>query len=94
MQVGGVPRNMVDLWEVTGKSPESTFTWDLDTNDNLDWEWESKPKCRFDRLYMKPAPDGATVKPVHFELVGLERLPTCRRFCSDHWGILSHLEKL
>ena len=93
-EVGGLPENILDLWEVTGKRPEAKFTWDLTRNDNLDWEGKFKPKCRFDRLYMKPPSDGAKVKPVYFELIGLERLPTCKRFCSDHWGILSHFNKL
>ncbi|GFO05870.1 tyrosyl-DNA phosphodiesterase 2-like [Plakobranchus ocellatus] len=32
-----------------------------------------------------------SLKPVYFELVGIQRLASCRRFPSDHWGILAHL---
>ncbi|GFR70127.1 tyrosyl-DNA phosphodiesterase 2-like [Elysia marginata] len=34
------------------------------------------------------------LKPVYFELVGIQRLASCRRFPSDHWGILTHLQIL
>ena len=90
--IGGIPSKTYDLWEATGQRPEAKFTWDLTRNDNLEWPHKFRPRCRFDRLFMRDAqPRG--LKPVYFELVGLERLDGCRRFCSDHWGLLAHLDK-
>ena len=94
MQIGGLPNGVLDLWEVTGARPEAKFTWDIVTNDNLNWEHDFKPRLRFDRMYLRhPGTGLKTVKPVSFELVGIERLEKCRRFPSDHWGILCHFNK-
>ena len=79
---------VVDIWEETGKRPEAQYTWDMKKNDNLDINF--KPRCRFDRLYYRP---GNHLKAVYFELVGFERIASCRRFPSDHWGILAHFDK-
>ncbi|GAB1609208.1 tyrosyl-DNA phosphodiesterase 2-like [Argonauta hians] len=89
-QVGGLRKKMVDMWEATGSRPEAKNTWDTSRNDNKVMPSKFQPKCRFDRIYLRSA-DPRTLKPVYFELVGLERLP-CRRFASDHWGLLSHLD--
>lgn len=86
----GYADGIVDVWEDTGCRPEAKFTWDTQRNDNLEWNKKFRPKCRFDRLYYRPS-DG--LKAVYFELVGLERLENCRRFPSDHWGILAHFNK-
>ena len=88
--IGGLPDGILDLWEVTGKRTEARFTWDTGRNDNLEWSHKFKPKCRFDRLYLRHPKDKIVIKPVYFELVGLERLKSCQRFPSDHWGILSY----
>ena len=94
-EVGGLPENVLDLWEVTGKRQIAKFTWDLMRNDNLEWDKKFKPRCRFDRLYIRHPVDGdQQLKPVYFELVGIERIPACGRFPSDHWGILAHLDKV
>ena len=91
--IGGIPSKTCDLWEATGSRQEAKFTWDLTRNDNLEWPHKFRPRCRFDRLFIRDAqPLG--LKPVYFELVGLERLEVCRRFCSDHWGLLAHLDKV
>ena len=93
--IGGLPdwRRSCDIWEATGRRPEAKYTWDLTKNDNLEWEPEFRPKCRFDRLYMRhSAPQ--SLKPVYFELVGMERLSSCKRYPSDHWGILAHFDKV
>ncbi|ESP03592.1 hypothetical protein LOTGIDRAFT_205031 [Lottia gigantea] len=92
-KANGIPENVKDLWEVTGKRPEAKFTWDMIRNDNLEFGGKFKPKCRFDRLYYKESIP-KTVKPVYFELVGLERLKSCQRFASDHWGLLTHFDKV
>ena len=51
-------------------------------------------RCRFDRIYMRHCTPEPELKPVYFELIGLERLKTCRRFPSDHWGLLAHFNIL
>ncbi|XP_013407946.1 tyrosyl-DNA phosphodiesterase 2-like [Lingula anatina] len=92
--IGSLPDNIYDLWEVTGKRKEAAFTWDLTRNDNLEWQARFRPKCRFDRLYIRHSTPRTQLKPVYFELTGLERIPGCRRFPSDHWGILAHFDKV
>ena len=89
--IGGIPSKTCDLWEAMGSRPEAKFTWDLTRNDNLDLEFRAR--CRFDRLFMRDAQPLA-LKPVYFELVGLERLEVCQRFCSDHWGLVAHLDRV
>ena len=91
--MGGLPEGILDLWEVTGKRPEAKFTWDTTRNDNLEFPGKFKPRCRFDRVYMRHASGKPVIKPVYFELVGLERVASCRRYASDHWGILTHFDK-
>ncbi|KAL3891598.1 hypothetical protein ACJMK2_003854 [Sinanodonta woodiana] len=96
-QIGGLPEDVDDIWEVTGAQPETEFTWDVQHNDNLEWSKHSfgnKPRLRFDRIYIRHCKPKATVKPVHFELVGQERMRSCRKFPSDHWGLLSHFNIL
>jgi len=95
--IGGIPSGIVDLWEASGKRKEAQFTWDMSLNDNKEMPPGAKFKCRcrFDRLYMRqPATSAPKMKPVYFEFAGIERLKDCRRFCSDHWGILAHLDLL
>lgn len=92
-EIGGLPEGIYDIWEVTGKRPEAKFTWDTQRNDNLEWSNKFKPKCRFDRLYIRH-PEKKVMKPEYFELVGIERLKSCQRFCSDHWGLLTHFNIL
>jgi len=89
----GIPAGVADVWEATGRRPEAAYTWDMQRNDNLKWSQRFRPRCRFDRLYYRPAD---MLKPVYFELIGLERLSRfdgCQRFPSDHWGILAHFDK-
>ena len=90
--VGGIPEKTFDLWESTGRRPEAQYTWDMTRNDNLSNWPKFKPRCRFDRLYVRQTK--SNVKAVYFELVGLERLKSCGRFPSDHWGLLTHLDKV
>ena len=89
-EVGGIPVNVIDMWEEAGRRPEAQYTWDTTRNDNLEWKLKFKPRCRFDRLYCRSTD---RLRAVYFELVGLERCDGCRRFPSDHWGILAHFDK-
>lgn len=96
----GVPPGMVDVWEACGSPPDQQYTWDIKTNDNLDWQFPSKPSCRFDRLYFMPEKGaGLRVLPAgeaegeRFVLVGKSRLSKCGgRFPSDHWGMWAEFE--
>ena len=56
-----------------------------------DWSSDvcSSDLCRFDRLYIRKSTD-ENVKPVAFELSGIERVKGCDRFPSDHWAIIAH----
>ncbi|XP_059172986.1 tyrosyl-DNA phosphodiesterase 2-like [Physella acuta] len=87
------PLDIRDIWEITGKRQEAKFTWDLTINDNKQLGGRFQPRCRFDRLYIKHGKTAA-VKPVYFELVGIQRLASCHRFPSDHWGIMAHFDVL
>ena len=91
--IDGIPDGLYDMWEVTGKRPEAKFTWDCMRNDNLEMSGKFKPRARFDRVYLSHCEPKPKLKPVYFELVGIERLP-CQRFPSDHWGILTHYDKV
>ena len=87
-EIGGVPAGMDDLWVRTGARKDFEFTWDMRRNTNLEFPGKFKPRCRFDRLYIRDA-HPKRVEPEHFVLFGIERVPGCQRFPSDHWGILT-----
>lgn len=82
----GLPPSVCDVWERLGKQEHCRYTWDTKANSNKTVSFVSR--CRFDRLYFRPASkDGAPrLAPDHMNLVGLEKLD-CGRFTSDHWGI-------
>ncbi len=99
----GLPAGMVDVWEVCGAPKDQRYTWDVTANDNLDWPYPRKPKCRFDRLYLMPGNKGGRLRVPsseaavgggeRFALVGKVRLSKCGgRFPSDHWGIWAEFE--
>ncbi|XP_074656077.1 tyrosyl-DNA phosphodiesterase 2-like [Tubulanus polymorphus] len=90
--IGGAPDGVYDAWELGGKRPVAKYTWDLSKNDNKQMPGKSQPKLRFDRLYVRHSKPKANVKLVYFELCGIERLKSCQRFPSDHWGILTHYD--
>ena len=83
----GLPPTVGDVWEVCGKSEVHRYTWDITRNNNLVCgKYSYKPRLRFDRLYLSPI-DGKHVRASSFELVGKERVVSCNRFPSDHWGL-------
>jgi len=93
--VGGIPEHIYDLWKITGARKECSYTWDCMRNNNLTMNGKFVPRCRFDRLYYRKATnnrDKSTVKPIYFELEGLEKLKNCSRFCSDHWAIQCYFD--
>lgn len=90
--VKGLPSGVVDVWADTGSKADTKYTWDMQLNDNLHFDGFS-PRCRFDRFLFRPSTGvggGGVAKPILFQTVGRERIPTCRRYPSDHWGILAH----
>lgn len=92
LEIGGTPDDIYDLWEVTGKRPEAKFTWDAVRNENISCGGRFQPRCRFDRLYVRHSRPIQSLKPVYFELVGIKKLTSCQRYCSDHWGLLAHFD--
>ena len=96
IEAGGLPNGVSDVWQATGEREIAKFTWDLVRNDNKSLPGRYKPRCRFDRMYVRdPRNESAKkFKPVYFELVGIERIKSCGRFPSDHWGILGHFDCL
>lgn len=86
----GMPMDVRDAWEACGSCQESKFTWDVSENGNLDWQYDDKPKCRFDRLFVRQGKGDNHYAPSKFSLFGKQPL-TCGRCPSDHWGIICDL---
>ncbi|XP_019729593.1 tyrosyl-DNA phosphodiesterase 2 isoform X1 [Hippocampus comes] len=84
--VVGLPPAVCDVWEQLGSREHCRYTWDTRANSNKNVRYVSR--CRFDRIYLRPAcrPNAPRLVPDHMMLVGLEKLD-CGRFTSDHWGI-------
>lgn len=86
--IGGLPNGVIDVWEATGKKPECNYTWDMLRNDNLTIQSKFKPRCRFDRIWVRDSKPSHLI-PSTFNLVGIQRLKPHVCFPSDHWGLLS-----
>ena len=100
--VGGLPVGARDVWEQLGSRPEVInrftsnvtksnvlqlkWTWDLTRNTNLEWAGKWKPRCRFDRVYVRPSGSG-NMRADQFGLLGLEKVEGTQSFPSDHWGV-------
>ncbi|XP_076083575.1 tyrosyl-DNA phosphodiesterase 2-like [Mytilus galloprovincialis] len=93
-ELKGLPEGVSDMWQVTGSRKEAEFTWDMTRNTNLEWAGKFKPRCRFDRIYTRHCKPKSVIVPKYFELVGLEKIPSCGLFPSDHWGLLAHYDKI
>nr|XP_027207911.1 tyrosyl-DNA phosphodiesterase 2-like [Penaeus vannamei] len=86
-----LPGDIYDLWEACGRRNECRWTWDTQRNTNLEIPGQHKPRCRFDRVYLRPS-NPPIITPRHFGLVGLEKVRGTQSFPSDHWGIIVHFE--
>lgn len=82
----GLPGGVVDVWECLGSRPEAKYTWDMTRNTNLEWAGRFKPKCRFDRVYIRSS-EAKNMAPQQFGLLGLEKVEATQSYPSDHWGI-------
>lgn len=82
----GLPDKTKDLWIATGQRKEVQYTWDMLRNQNKEFGGKFKPRMRFDRVYFRPS-NKSDIKPEHFGLVGIEKVPGHQIFPSDHWGI-------
>lgn len=82
----GLPSGVCDVWERLGKQEHCRYTWDTKANSNKTVPYVSR--CRFDRVYLRPASKEGVPRlaPDHMALIGLEKLD-CGRYTSDHWGI-------
>ncbi|XP_026011224.1 tyrosyl-DNA phosphodiesterase 2-like [Astatotilapia calliptera] len=82
----GLPATVCDVWERLGKQEHCRYTWDTSANNNKTFPFVAR--CRFDRIYFRPAIRRGIPRlaPDHMALVGLEKLD-CGRYSSDHWGI-------
>ncbi|KAJ3589709.1 hypothetical protein NHX12_010552 [Muraenolepis orangiensis] len=82
----GLPSGVMDVWEKLGRQEHCRYTWDTKTNSNKRLPFACR--CRFDRVYLRPAKrEGvACLLPNHMALLGLEKLD-CGRYTSDHWGV-------
>jgi len=88
--VGGLPPGTRDVWEACGSRKEVQYTWDLQRNSNLEWPGQWKPRCRFDRVYIRDsAPKSG--KATYFGFLGLQKITGTQSFPSDHWGLKIHL---
>jgi len=84
--VGGLPAGARDVWEQLGSRPEVKWTWDLTRNTNLEWAGKWKPRCRFDRVYIRES-ESSNMRAEQFGLLGLEKVEGTQSFPSDHWGV-------
>jgi len=82
----GLPENVQDMWVANGSRKEVEHTWDTLRNNNVEIPSKFKPRLRFDRVYLRPSQSG-DIKPEHFGLVGIQKVPGHQLFPSDHWGI-------
>jgi len=82
----GLPENVQDVWVATGSRKEVEYTWDTLRNNNTEIPSKFKPRMRFDRVYLRPSNAG-DVKPEHFGLIGIKKVPGHQVFPSDHWGL-------
>lgn len=80
-----------DSWIIAGKDGREEFTWDLSMNSNARMPNGSKPRCRFDRIYLLKNESNKKVKT--FKLVGKSPVEGLegRRFASDHFGVFVSL---
>lgn len=81
-----LPPGIVDVWEGMGSKNETRYTWDTRYNDNKQMSGGGKPRCRFDRIYIRSS-EKKDIVPSSFHLAGIERAKGCSRFPSDHWAI-------
>ncbi|XP_014707098.1 tyrosyl-DNA phosphodiesterase 2 isoform X1 [Equus asinus] len=86
---GGLPNNILDVWEFLGKPKHCQYTWDTQMNSNLGIP--ATCKLRFDRIFFRAAAEDGHIIPRSLDLLGLEKLD-CGRFPSDHWGLLCNLD--
>ncbi|CAF1119043.1 unnamed protein product [Rotaria sordida] len=93
-KAGNIPLGIIDLWIETGKRKECAYTWDMNRNTNVYYPSNNyRPRARFDRLYYRPSKQNTIqFKPTYFELEGLEKLPSIKRYCSDHWAIQAYFD--
>jgi len=90
-EVGGIPPGTKDCWQHCGAREVAKYTWDMTRNTNLEWAGKFKPKCRFDRFYLKQS-TSFSAHAEHFGLIGLQKIHGTNSFPSDHWGILLKLK--
>ncbi|XP_032078560.1 tyrosyl-DNA phosphodiesterase 2 [Thamnophis elegans] len=88
-KIGGLPNNVLDIWEFLGKPEHCKYTWDTTQNSNLNVRY--KCKSRFDRLFFRGATNGGQIIPQSLDLIGVEKLD-CGRFPSDHWGLFCNFD--
>ncbi|XP_019379307.1 PREDICTED: tyrosyl-DNA phosphodiesterase 2 [Gavialis gangeticus] len=89
-KIGGLPNNVLDIWEFLGKPAHCRYTWDSGSNTNLGVSF--KCKLRFDRIFFRAAAAaGGQLIPRSLDLLGLEKLD-CGKFPSDHWGLLCNFD--
>ncbi|ELW68780.1 Tyrosyl-DNA phosphodiesterase 2 [Tupaia chinensis] len=86
---GGLPSNILDVWEFLGRPKHCQYTWDTQANTNLGIA--AACKLRFDRVFFRAAAEEGHIVPRSLDLLGLEKLD-CGRFPSDHWGLLCSLD--
>ena len=84
--IGGVPKDIFDAWQICGSLANTKFTWDLQLNDNLIFDF-GKPRARYDRMFYRTSAE-KLFKSTAFKLVGTEKIEACQLFPSDHFGML------
>ncbi|UJR31771.1 hypothetical protein I4U23_019249 [Adineta vaga] len=83
--------NLVDIWQMTGQLPETTYTYDPELNSNI--SSREKPQ-RCDRLFFRSLTSMMDkFKPVHMEFEGIQHIKTSNMtFPSTHWAIQGYFD--
>lgn len=77
-----------DCWNLSGSPKDAEYTWDLMRNDNARMPNGSKPRCRFDRMYLLSEKKDL-ISVSKFALTGVTRVEGLGRFASDHFGLFT-----
>ncbi|XP_065562736.1 tyrosyl-DNA phosphodiesterase 2-like isoform X2 [Artemia franciscana] len=82
-EAGGLPEKFFDAWNACGCKKEYQFTWDCLRNSNHQMPSKFQPRCRFDRVFVKPV----NITIADFKLTGIQKISGTTVFPSDHWGV-------
>ncbi|XP_053990822.1 tyrosyl-DNA phosphodiesterase 2-like isoform X2 [Hylaeus volcanicus] len=85
--------HLVDIWEYLGSDSSTRYTWDSSyySEDSVKRFYV---KMRLDRMYLYTKKDSTLLwRPIAFQLIGKEKLPSTGKTPSDHLGLFVTFER-